>query len=162
MSQQYDVKSQFMAASGTAVPYRTRLKGYVATPVSGATGYLTLYDTAYTSVTYTRTLTTVTVTVPDGHNLFTNQWVYLDFTSGGALDGLYQVTVTSTTQFTVTTVASGSISTSNVNLYSNVLTMVDVTPAQPITFLVPDQGILARAGIQIILPASTTATIFYG
>jgi len=162
MSQQFDVKSQHMNASGVAVPYRTRFKGAVISPDTGATGQTTFYDAAYTAVTYTRTGTTVTVTVPNGHNLFTNQWVYLDFITGGALDGVYQVTVTTGTTFTVTTVASGAITTSDVNLHSNVLCLIDTSSQTAVNIVIPDQGILAQGGIAVVLPASIYTTLFYG
>lgn len=70
---------------------------------------------AFTGVnaTYTRSTTTVTVT-SSSHGLSTGNVIYLDFTSGGALDGFYTITVTNANTFTVTTVASGTITTSNV------------------------------------------------
>ena len=65
--------------------------------------------------TYTRTTTTVTVTA-NNHGLNTNAYVYFDATSGGAADGFYQITKVDDNSFTFTTVASGSISTSNCTL----------------------------------------------
>lgn len=162
MSQQYDVKSQHMNASGVGVPYRTRLKGAVISSDTGASGEVVFYDTLYVSATYTRDTTTVTVTTTEPHNLFTNQWVYLDFTSGGALDGVYQVTVVTSTTFTVTTAASGSISTSNVNAYLNVLSLVDISAQISVNVVVPDQGVIARGGIAVVLPANIKTTFFYG
>lgn len=67
--------------------------------------------------TYTRTLTTVTVTKAD-HGLVTGASVYFDFITGGALDGFYTITVTGTSTFTFTTAASGTIATSNVTYYA--------------------------------------------
>lgn len=67
-----------------------------------------------TSGTYTRSGSTVTVTAPD-HNLVTGDQVWCDFITGGALDTTYTVTVTSSSQFTMTTVASGTIATSQLN-----------------------------------------------
>lgn len=58
---------------------------------------------------YSRASTTVTVTAPH-HGLETNDYVTLDFTSGSATDGRYQVTVTNANVFTVTDTASGSTS----------------------------------------------------
>jgi hypothetical protein len=53
----------------------------------------------------------VTCNFPGGHGLtVTGQSVFIDFTSGGALDGTYVVTVVTSTQFRVTTAASGFIS----------------------------------------------------
>ena len=59
--------------------------------------------------TYSRTGTTVTVT-KTSHGLAVNSQVYLDFTSGTAVDGSYQVTAVTANTFTVTTTASGTTS----------------------------------------------------
>lgn len=53
------------------------------------------------SATYSQTGTTVTVTAT-AHGLITGNSVYLDFTTGTAVDGTYDVTVTSADTFTVT------------------------------------------------------------
>lgn len=58
---------------------------------------------------YSRTSNTVTVTAPH-HGLASNDYVTLDFTSGDATDGRYQVTVSDANTFTVTDSASGSTS----------------------------------------------------
>lgn len=158
---QYDVKSIHMNASGLAVPFRTRLKAFdlFANTATAAQSYG--YDTNSVAATYTRALTVVTVTFTN-HNLFTNEWVYLDFTSGGALDGLYQVTVVDLNTFTITTVASGTIATSNVTAYLNVLLILDSASVSNQSLLVPGEGILARGGIQLVLAANHTITIYYG
>lgn len=59
--------------------------------------------------TYSRTGTTVTVTsVAHGH--IVGHVVVIDFTGGGALDGIYTITATPTPDtYTITTVASGTI-----------------------------------------------------
>lgn len=62
--------------------------------------------------TYERTGTTVTVTLT-AHKLETGAFIYFDATSGGAVDDFYQITKVDADTFTFTTVASGSISTSN-------------------------------------------------
>jgi hypothetical protein len=160
-TQQYDVKSQHMNASGTAVPFRTRLKGFVLSASSATAGQAVFYDTDSQAGTYTRTLTTVTVTL-NNHGLFTNQWVYLDFAAGGALDGAYQVTVTDSNTFTVTTVASGTIAASNVTIYLNAVMVIDTNSTSGASLLIPGEGILARAGIACILASNQTCTIFYG
>lgn len=69
------------------------------------------------SGTYTRTLTTVTVTITT-HGLSNGSYVLLDFTSGGADDGVYSIFNVTTDTFDITTVASGTIGTSNVTAYS--------------------------------------------
>lgn len=64
------------------------------------------------NATYTRTLTTVTVTLTN-HKLETGAFVYFDATTGGAVDDFYQITKVDANTFTLTTVATGSISTSD-------------------------------------------------
>jgi len=58
--------------------------------------------------TYSQSLTTITVNCTAAHGLATGNEVLLVFTSGTAIPGLYDVTVTSATQFTVTSVAAGT------------------------------------------------------
>jgi len=61
--------------------------------------------------TYSRTLTTVTVTTSVHHGLIVGHKVFLDFTSGSASDGAFVVTgITSNTVFTVTHGTSGAAS----------------------------------------------------
>lgn len=59
--------------------------------------------------TYARSGTTVTVTAAN-HGLTTDDFIYLDFTSGAATDGRFQVTVTNSNVFTVTHGSSGTTS----------------------------------------------------
>ena len=68
------------------------------------------------SGTYTRSGTTITVTFTShGHSV--NDKVYLDFTSGTAVDGLFTVaSVPSANTFTVVDTTSGTISSSNVTI----------------------------------------------
>jgi len=61
--------------------------------------------------TYSRTLTTVTVTTSVDHGLIVGHKVFLNFTSGSAADGAFVVTgITSSTVFTVTHGTSGTTS----------------------------------------------------
>lgn len=75
--------------------YKSTECGY--TPVSSFSG------------TYTRSATTVTVT-KTAHGLSIGDQVYLDFTSGAAVDGSYTVVTAAANTFTVTTEASGTTS----------------------------------------------------
>jgi hypothetical protein len=68
------------------------------------------------NATYTRSGTLVTVTSV-AHGLSSSSVHYFDFTSGGALDGFYTITSTGADTFTFNTVASGTITTSNVTYY---------------------------------------------
>ena len=60
--------------------------------------------------TYARSGTTVTITCPSAHGLSSGNKVFIDVTSGNVASGRYTVTVTSTTQFTVGTILSGTTS----------------------------------------------------
>ena len=61
------------------------------------------------SGTYSRTGTLVTVTLTS-HGMTTGHYAYLDFTSGTATDGYYQITSTGANTFTVVDAASGATS----------------------------------------------------
>ena len=62
------------------------------------------------TATYARSGTTVTVTTTAAHGLSTGDQVFVDFTSGGGLDGHYTLaSVPSSTTFTFATVATGTI-----------------------------------------------------
>lgn len=67
------------------------------------------YGKFITYGTYSRSGSTVTVTAAH-HGLTSNDYVYLDFTSGAATDGHFQVTVSDVNTFTITHGSSGSTS----------------------------------------------------
>jgi hypothetical protein len=60
--------------------------------------------------TYSRSGSTVTITCPSAHGLSSGNKVFIDVTSGTVSSGRYTVTVTSTTQFTLSTLLSGTTS----------------------------------------------------
>jgi hypothetical protein len=157
MGMQYDVKSQHAATSGLMVPYRTRLKGAVVFPFTGATGYSAFVDNTSISGTYARSTTTATITSAN-HGLTTGQWVYLDW---DLADNPYQVTVTGANTFTVTVANSGATS-GNVTIWTNVLMQADASNATAFNMYVPGEGILAPNGIRVFLAADIHATVFYG
>jgi hypothetical protein len=157
MTMQFDVKSQHAAVSGLMVPYRTRLKGAVIFPFSGATGYSAFVDNISISGTYTRTTTTATVTAT-AHGLSTGQWAYLDW---DLTDNPYQVTVTTPNAFTVTVADTGAASGS-VTVYNKVLLQADASNATAFNLVIPGEGILATEGIRVFLAASIHCTVFYG
>lgn len=157
MSMQTDVKSQHASTSGLAVGYRTRLKGAVIFPFTGATGYTSFVDDTSIAGTYTRTTTTATITSAN-HGLTTGQWVYLDW---DLADNPYQVTVTNTNTFTVTVANSGAAS-GNVTIWTTVLLQADASNATAYTIVIPGQGILSPNGIRVFLAADIHATVFYG
>jgi hypothetical protein len=157
MGMQYDVKSQHAATSGLMVPYRTRLKGAVVFPFTGATGYSAFVDNTSISGTYARSTTTATITSAN-HGLTTGQWVYLDW---DLADNPYQVTVTGANTFTVTVANSGATS-GNVTIWTNVLMQADASNATAFNMYVPGEGILAPNGIRVFLAADIHTTVFYG
>jgi hypothetical protein len=157
MTMQFDVKSQHAAVSGLMVPFRTRLKGAVIFPFSGATGYSAFVDNTSIAGTYARTTTTATITSAN-HGLSTNQWVYLDW---DLTDNPYQVTVTNANVFTVTVADSGAAS-GNVTVYNKVLLQADASNATAYNLIVPGEGILATEGIRVFLAANIHCTVFYG
>ena len=157
MSMQTDVKSQHASTSGLAVGYRTRLKGAVIFPFTGATGYSSFVDNTSIAGTYARTTTTATITSAN-HGLTTGQWVYLDWV---LTDNPYQVTVTGTNTFTVTVANSGAAS-GNVTIWTTVLLQADASNATAYTIVIPGQGILSPNGIRVFLATDIHATVFYG
>ena len=73
-------------------------------------GYWDAYTGKYMAYgIYTRSAFAVTATVPN-HGLATNDFVKLDFTSGGVTDGRFQVSVVNANSFTVTHGTSGTAS----------------------------------------------------
>lgn len=157
MSMQADVKSQHAATSGLMVPYRTRLKGAVVFPFTGATGYSAFVDNSSISGTYTRATTTATITSA-AHGLATGQWVYLDW---DLTDNPYQVTVTDTNTFTVTVTNTGATSGS-VTIWTEVLLQADASNATAFNMYIPGEGILAKNGIRVFLATDIHTTVFYG
>lgn len=157
MTMQADVKSQHAAVSGLVVGYRTRLKGAVIFPFTGATGYSAFVDNVSITGTYARATTTATITSAN-HGLTTGQWVYLDW---DLTDNPYQVTVTGANTFTVTVANSGAAS-GNVTVWTNMLLQADASNATAFTIVVPGEGILAPNGIRVFLATDIHATVFYG
>jgi hypothetical protein len=157
MTMQYDVKSQHAAVSGLMVPYRTRLKGAVVFPFSGATEFTVLVDDTSITGTYARATTTATITSAN-HGLSTGQWVYLDW---NLADNPYQVTVTGVNTFTVTVANSGAAS-GNVTVWNDVLLQLDASNQTGYSVPIPGEGILAHNGIRLFLGANTHITVFYG
>lgn len=161
MGMQYDVKSAHATSSGVLVNYRTRLKGAVVSANASAAARNTVFAN---NLTQTGTYnipgsTTCTVTIAN-HGLTTGDRVWLDFTSGTAVDNVYTVTVTNANAFEVTT---ASLTTSgNVTMYADILCEADSYNPTAFNVLIPGEGILAEQGIFVGLVANVTATIFYG
>lgn len=102
--------------SGADVPGQTRSihkrEAYKVNKMATAhrKGYWEPYNGRFATYgTYSRSGSTVTVTAAN-HGLTSNDYVYLDFTSGAATDGRFQVTVSDVNTFTLTHGSSGSTS----------------------------------------------------
>jgi hypothetical protein len=158
MAMQYDVKSQHGGASGLMVPYRTRLKGAVVFPFTGATEYTVLVDNISISGTYARATTTATITAIN-HGLKAGDWVYLDW---GLTDNPYQVQTAATANTFTVTVADSGAASGNVTVYNDVLLQLDASNQTAYNVNIPGEGILAHYGIRLFLGANTHITVFYG
>lgn len=158
MAMQYDVRSQHASESGLMVAGRTRIKGAVMFPFTGATGYAVFVDNISIVGTFARSTTTATVTAAN-HGLSAGDWVYLDWS---LTDNPYQVqTVVDANTFTVTVANSGATSGA-VTVWNDVLLQADSSDPLAYNIIVPGEGILAHNGIRVFLPANFHTTAFYG
>jgi hypothetical protein len=159
---QYDVKSYIAKTSGTAVNYRTRLKGITLSSATVSLRNIAVADpTVFKSGTWSRTGTTVTVTI-NGNGLTNGQRVFLDVAPGTTMrDGMYEVSNVSTNTFTVTSVTSG-VATGTVTMYTSIYAEFDTYQTVSIPIKIPGEGILCPNGIYVGLGPSVTATIVYG
>ena len=116
----------------------------------------TISGFAYRTGTYTRALTTITVTIAN-HGLVTGTRIFIEFTSGGATTNSYVVTVTGTNTFTVNDTVSGTIASSNCRWDIrdfNITTTVTVINSTTITYFSP--------GAQMALTAITDGKVDLG
>lgn len=160
MAMQYDVKSAHTSSSGVAVGYRTRLKGVLMSPSASTTVNSVFANNVSVSGTYDVPGSTVCTVTINNHGLAVGDRVYLNFTSGSAADGPYDVATVGTNTFTVA-VASATTN-GNVTMYASILVELDCSSATAFYTLIPGEGILATDGIYVALPASVTTTLFYG
>jgi hypothetical protein len=160
MGMQYDVKSTHLMTSGVAYSSRTRLKGAIMSPNTSAAKNAIFANNVAQNGTYDipgSTVCTVTITA---HGLSNGSRIWVDFTSGSAVDNVYTVANASANTFTITT---ASLTTSgNVTVYGDVLMEVDCFNATAFNVLIPGEGILAEDGIYVGVPANVAATVFYG
>ena len=161
MAMQTDVKSYHNTVSGLAVGYRTRLKGIVVSPTTTGVFNVTFCDDITQTGTYNVPGTTVCTVTITNHGLSNGDRVYLNFTSGTAVDESYEVANVTPNTFTVT-VASATTS-GNVTMYPNLLAEIDCATGTSFYTLIPGEGILAENGIYVGIPSTTiSTTIFYG
>jgi len=163
MTMQTDVKSYHVTASRTVTTSQVRLKSITVSPNTASLRSSAVADpTVSKTGTYARTSpsTTVTVTIT-AHGLETGDRVFMDFTSGGAVDGVYEITKTNANVFTVTTAATATTSGA-VTFYSIILLELDTYNIIGLPVTIPGEGILCRNGMFVGVGGSVTATVFYG
>ena len=160
MGFQFDVKSQHLTTSGIAFGGRVRLKGAVLSPITTAAKNVIFADNVPQTGTYNIPgSTTCTITIAN-HGLSNGDRIWIEFTSGTAVDNVYTVAGVTANTFTVTT---ASLTTSgNVTIYGEVLMEVDCYNPTSFTVNIPGDGIVAANGIYVGLPTSVSATVFYG
>lgn len=159
---QYDVRSFLAKESGTAVDYRTRLKGVTVSSNTVSARNIAIADpTVVLSGTWSRTGTLVTVTI-NNNGLSNGERVFLNVAPGTTMrDGIYAVANAAQNTFTVTSVTSGTAN-GTVDVYTQLYLEVDTYSTVGLPIKVPGEGILCENGIFVGLGANVTATIFYG
>ena len=161
---QYDVKSAIAKNTGLLVTQTpVRLKSIVVTSATVSARNTAFCDpTVQESGTYARTSpsTTITVTMTN-HGFVTGQRVFLDFTSGTARDGTYEITKTGDNTFTCADVATTTTS-GNVTAYSSIALEIDTFNTVGLPILIPGEGIYCPNGIFVGCGSSVTATVYYG
>jgi hypothetical protein len=166
---QYDVQSKHLTSSGAAISFATRLKNITVT--SGVVGLrqVALVDsTTAISGTWDRPAgtpgpITTTVTTSTNHGLTTGDRVAIDFSGSLMRDGVYVVTVTGDTTFTVQSLTTGVASgTCSIFTEDNIFLEIDTYTTVGLPILIPGEGIRCPNGIYAVLGASVTATIYYG
>ena len=160
--QQYDVKSYHASASGTATTESVRLKNVTVTSGTVSARNMAVADpTVSKSGTWSRTGTTVTVTI-NGNGLVNGQRVFLDVAAGTTMrDGVYEVSNVTTNTFTVTSATSGA-ATGTVTMYTNIYVEFDTFNTIGLPVKIPGEGIYCPNGIFVGVGSSVTATVIYG
>lgn len=161
---QTDVKSAIAKNTGTLVTQiPARLKGITVTSATVSTRNTAVCDpTVQKSGTYARTSPSATITVTiTNHGFVTGQRVFLDFTSGTARDGVYEITKTGDNTFTCADAATTTTS-GNVTAYSSIALEVDTFNTVGLPILIPGEGIYCPNGIFVGCGSSVTATVYYG
>jgi hypothetical protein len=166
---QYDVQSKHLTSSGAAISFATRLKNITVT--SGVVGLrqVALVDSttaisgAWDRPAGTPGPITTTVTTSTNHGLTTGDRVAIDFSGSLMRDGVYVVTVTGDTTFTVQSLTTGVASgTCSIFTEDNIFLEIDTYTTVGLPILIPGEGIRCPNGIYAVLGASVTATLYYG
>ena len=163
MTMQYDVKSSHVTTSKTVTSAAVRLKSITVSPATASTRSSVVADpTVFKSGTYARVAlsTTLTATIT-AHGLETGDRVFMNFTTGTAVNGVYAITKTNANVFTITTAAS-SATTGDVTFYSSILLELNTYNIVGLPVLIPGEGIYCKNGMFVGVGGSVTATVFYG
>lgn len=161
---QTDVKSAIAKNTGLLVTQApARLKSITVTSATVSARNTAICDpTINSSGTYSRTSPSATITVTIvNHGFVTGQRVFLDFTSGTARDGVYEITKTGDDTFTCADVATSTTS-GNVTAYSSIALEIDTFNTVGLPILIPGEGIYCPNGIFVGCGSSVTATVYYG
>jgi hypothetical protein len=169
MTMQYDVESKHLTSSGAAISFATRLKNITVTSGTSSARNIALVDsTGAITGTWNRPAgtpgpITTTVTTATNHGLTTGDRVAIDFSGSLMRDGVYDVTVTGPTTFTVQSLTTGAASgTCSVFTEDYIFLEIDTFSTVGLPILIPGEGIRCPNGIYAVLGASVTATLYYG
>jgi hypothetical protein len=169
MAMQYDVKSYHASVSGQIVGFEARLKSIVVTSGTSSERQIALVDsTGAITGTWDRPAgtpgpITTTVTTSTNHGLTTGDRVAIDFSGSLMRDGMYVVTVTGDTTFTVQSLTTGVASgTCTIFTEDNIFLEIDTFSTVGLPVLIPGEGIRCPNGIYVVLGSSVTATLYYG
>lgn len=174
---QYDVSSIHLNSTGFGYIGRTRVKGLVISSTATG-GTVTIFDslTASVSATYEQAGTLVTVT-KSAHGLVTGQKIGISFAAASgnsATNGNYEITVLTSSTFTITdinsrTIAAGTACSYVANTTSSNSTQwhltIDTAAAAGTTNIVfPGEGILIENAMYIGMTTTQipAVTVFYG
>lgn len=177
MAMQYDVSSIHLNSTGFGYIGRTRVKGLVISSTATG-GTVTIFDslTASVSATYEQAGTLVTVT-KSAHGLVTGQKIGISFAAASgnsATNGNYEITVLTSSTFTITdinsrTIAAGTACSYVANTTSSNSTQwhltIDTAAAAGTTNIVfPGEGILIENAMYIGMTTTQipAVTVFYG
>jgi hypothetical protein len=166
---QTDVKSYHASVSGQIVGFEARLKSIVVTSGSASERQIALVDSvgAITG-TWDRPAgtpgpITTTITTSTNHGLTTGDRVAIDFSGSLMRDGMYVVTVTGDTTFTVQSLTTGVASgTCSIFTQDYIFLEIDTFSTVGLPILIPGEGIRCPNGIYAVLGSSVTATLYYG
>jgi hypothetical protein len=162
---QYDVKSAIAKNTGLLVTQApVRLKSITVTSGTSSLRNTAICNPSFQkSGTYARTSPSATITVTiTAHGYVTGQRVFLDFTSGTARDGTYEITKTGDNTFTCVDTGVTSTTSGNVTAYSSIALEIDTFSTVGLPILIPGEGIYCPNGIFVGCGSSVTATVFYG